>query len=80
MMFLVKLCRAFASEQDERTKNHLKDEIIFIQQSISPQEIAKSIDNYNKSRNVELRNTAKILQFFRDYTHSHHRRISLSEL
>jgi hypothetical protein len=55
MMFLVKLCRSYSLTQDERKLNHIKDQIIFIQQNIETKVISETIETHYKSRNDDLR-------------------------
>ena len=42
IMFLIRLCRSYALEQDERVQNNLKDQILFTQERISPDAITRS--------------------------------------
>lgn len=67
MLFLVRLCRSYSLTQDERGQNHLKDEILLLQQSIDPKTISDAAESYNHARNEDLRTTGKVLQFFRNY-------------
>jgi hypothetical protein len=71
MMFLLRLCRTYSLTQDERAQNHIKDEIILIQQNISPKLMAETAENYSRARNEDIRTTGRVLQFFRNYKNHH---------
>jgi hypothetical protein len=67
MMFLLRLCRAYSLTQDERVQNHLKDQIIMLEQHVDHRAIAEAAESYGRARNEDLRSTGKVLQYFRNY-------------
>jgi hypothetical protein len=51
MMFLVRLCRVFSVTQDERAQNHLKDQILVLQQHVEQRAIAEAVESYGRTHN-----------------------------